>query len=69
MPLHLYSQHTAPLIAHFSESYRGSYSMHKENKLLIIISEQMISTYFQPIISADGQSIYAYEALSGGPVR
>ncbi|MDM7858320.1 GGDEF domain-containing protein [Thiopseudomonas acetoxidans] len=41
--------------------------MQKENELLIIINEKMINTYFQPIISADGQSIYAYEALSRGP--
>ena len=41
--------------------------MQKENELLNIIQEKMINTYFQPIISADGQSIYAYEALSRGP--
>ncbi len=41
--------------------------MNKESELLSIIAGQMISTYFQPIISADGQSIYAYEALSRGP--
>lgn len=41
--------------------------MNKDDELSSIISEKMINTYFQPIISADGQSIYAYEALSRGP--
>lgn len=41
--------------------------MKKEDALLHIIETKAISTYFQPIISADGQSIYAYEALSRGP--
>ena len=41
--------------------------MNKQSVLLDIIDGKMISTYFQPIMSADGQSIYAYEALSRGP--
>ena len=38
-----------------------------ENELLDIMGNQIINTYFQPIITADGQSIFAYEALSRGP--
>lgn len=41
--------------------------MKKEDELLEIIESKLINIYFQPIISADGQSIYAYEALSRGP--
>ena len=41
--------------------------MKKVEELLRIIESKLINTYFQPIISADGQSIYAYEALSRGP--
>lgn len=41
--------------------------MNKQSVLLDIIDAKMISTYFQPIMTADGQSIYAYEALSRGP--
>ena len=52
---------------YISSCYRGCNSMQKENELLRIIQTKMINTYFQPIISADGQSIYAYEALSRGP--
>lgn len=36
-------------------------------ELLEIIELQQIHTLFQPIISAQGQSIFAYEALSRGP--
>ncbi len=43
--------------------------MKKEDELSHIIESKLISTYFQPIITADGQSIYAYEALSRGPSR
>lgn len=35
--------------------------------LLQIIEQQKINTFFQPIIGARGQSIFAYEALSRGP--
>lgn len=41
--------------------------MKKADELSEIIESKLINTYFQPIISADGQSIYAYEALSRGP--
>lgn len=41
--------------------------MDKHSELLNIIASKRVSTYFQPIIAADGQSIYAYEALSRGP--
>lgn len=41
--------------------------MSKEDELLRILAEGKISTHFQSIISADGQSVYAYEALSRGP--
>lgn len=43
--------------------------MKKEDELSRIIESKLINTYFQPIITADGQSIYAYEALSRGPSR
>ena len=35
--------------------------------LFQIIEDQKINTFFQPIIGARGQSIFAYEALSRGP--
>lgn len=41
--------------------------MSKDDELLKILAGQTINTYFQPIISVEGQSIYAYEALSRGP--
>lgn len=41
--------------------------MNKEDELSRIIAAKMVSTYFQPIILVNEQSIYAYEALSRGP--
>lgn len=42
--------------------------MARTDELLSIIAAQKINTHFQPIITANGQSIFAYEALSRGPV-
>ena len=41
--------------------------MNKADELSKILSEKLINAYFQPIISVNDQSIYAYEALSRGP--
>ncbi|OPX54796.1 diguanylate cyclase (GGDEF) domain-containing protein [Oceanospirillum multiglobuliferum] len=41
--------------------------MVQSTDLLSIIEQQKINTFFQPIVGAHGQSIYAYEALSRGP--
>lgn len=41
--------------------------MAKTDELFNIIESQKINTHFQPIITANGQSIFAYEALSRGP--
>jgi len=41
--------------------------MTKTDELLSIIAAQKINIHFQPIITANGQSIFAYEALSRGP--
>lgn len=38
-----------------------------KQELLSIIAAQKINIHFQPIIAANGQSIFAYEALSRGP--
>lgn len=43
--------------------------MAKTDELLNIIKSQKINTHFQPIITANGQSIFAYEALSRGPAE
>lgn len=41
--------------------------MAKTDELLSILAAQKINIHFQPIITANGQAIFAYEALSRGP--
>lgn len=41
--------------------------MARVDELSSIIAAQKINTHFQPIITANGQAIFAYEALSRGP--
>ncbi|GLR62857.1 GGDEF domain-containing protein [Marinospirillum insulare] len=41
--------------------------MVKAQELQSILAAQKINTHFQPIITANGQAIFAYEALSRGP--
>ena len=40
-----------------------------EHDFLRVIEQRDIRTYFQPIVTSDDHSIYAYEALSRGPLN
>lgn len=40
-----------------------------EDDFLRVIEHRDIRTYFQPIVTADDHSVYAYEALSRGPLN